>query len=150
MYCPLHPVCHAAPQAMDWLGIPHAPGSLTAAFQHFLIHTGGRGVLDTIETKLGLTPEQARPPGQLWPPLLHSLDGQLRAPCRCGYLAHAWCPARHAVDALRSQSHSRAWAEDCGNDLGPVCPAAGALPRHALPLRQHLRCIHLARGVPSR
>ena len=72
--------CCAAAQAMDWLGIPHAPGSLAAAFQHFLIHTGGRGVLDTIESKLSLTPEQARLPGSSLGPL--SLWGE-------GH--NAWC-----------------------------------------------------------
>ena len=28
------------------------------AFEHFLLHTGGRGVLDAVESKLELTPEQ--------------------------------------------------------------------------------------------
>lgn len=31
------------------------------AIQHFLLHTGGRGVIDELETNLKLTPEQAQP-----------------------------------------------------------------------------------------
>lgn len=31
------------------------------AFQHFLLHTGGRGVIDELETSLKLRPKQAQP-----------------------------------------------------------------------------------------
>jgi len=31
------------------------------AFEHFLLHTGGRGVIETLETELKLSPKQAQP-----------------------------------------------------------------------------------------
>ncbi len=33
----------------------------TKAFDHFLLHTGGRGVLDAVEEKLNLTKEHMAP-----------------------------------------------------------------------------------------
>ena len=58
---------------MRWLGVaPARPLTMGGAFEHFLLHTGGRGVLDVIETKLGLTPEQVRPlspSSTAWAPL---------------------------------------------------------------------------------
>ena len=31
------------------------------AFEHFLLHTGGRGVIESLEEELQLSPEQAKP-----------------------------------------------------------------------------------------
>lgn len=33
----------------------------SSAFEHFLLHTGGRGVIDELEEKLHLTPKQVQP-----------------------------------------------------------------------------------------
>jgi predicted naringenin-chalcone synthase len=35
---------------------------MAAAFQHYLLHTGGRGVLDSVQSSLGLSPEQVPAP----------------------------------------------------------------------------------------
>ena len=50
-------------QLLRRLGImgPAPPTAMARAFQHYLLHTGGRGVLDVFESKLGLTPEQVAP-----------------------------------------------------------------------------------------
>ena len=50
-------------QLLRRLGLvgPAPPSAMAAAFQHYLLHTGGRGVLDVFESKLGLTPEQVAP-----------------------------------------------------------------------------------------
>jgi hypothetical protein len=37
-----------------------ADWSLSRAFEHYLLHTGGRGILDELEKELGLAPDQAR------------------------------------------------------------------------------------------
>ena len=47
---------------MRWLGMaPTTPPTMARAFEHFLLHTGGRGVLDVFESKLGLAPDQVAP-----------------------------------------------------------------------------------------
>lgn len=47
---------------MRWLGVaPRTPPTMARAFEHFLLHTGGRGVLDVFESKLGLAPDQVAP-----------------------------------------------------------------------------------------
>ena len=33
---------------------------MASAFDHFLLHTGGRGILDELEKELSLAPDQAR------------------------------------------------------------------------------------------
>ena len=40
---------------------------MASAFDHFLLHTGGRGILDELEKELSLAPDQAR---ARYPPLL--------------------------------------------------------------------------------
>ena len=39
---------------------PYIP-DFKQAFEHFCIHTGGRGVIEEIEKQLHLTPEQTKP-----------------------------------------------------------------------------------------
>ena len=46
-----------AKAALDKTYLP----DFSRAFEHFLLHTGGRGVIDELETSLKLTPEQAKP-----------------------------------------------------------------------------------------
>ena len=38
----------------------HSP-DFSRAFEHYLLHTGGRGVIDELEEKLHLTPKQVQP-----------------------------------------------------------------------------------------
>ena len=48
-------------QALKWLGLaPVATPTIEKAFDHFVIHTGGRAVLDAMEISLGLSPAQVR------------------------------------------------------------------------------------------
>jgi len=54
-----------------------ADWSLSHAFEHYLLHTGGRGILDELEKELGLAPDQARVPT-----LPSSLTRQRRCPSR--------------------------------------------------------------------
>ena len=39
----------------------HYVPDFSKAFQHFLLHTGGRGVLKALEAALKLSPQQAEP-----------------------------------------------------------------------------------------
>lgn len=39
---------------------PGAGLSMARAFDHYLLHTGGRGILDELEKELDLAPDQAR------------------------------------------------------------------------------------------
>ncbi len=43
-----------------WSPAAGAGWSMATAFDHFLLHTGGRGILDELEKELGLAPGQAR------------------------------------------------------------------------------------------
>ena len=46
---------------MKRLGLaPEKPPTIKKAFDHFVIHTGGRAVLDAMESCLGLSPAQVR------------------------------------------------------------------------------------------
>ena len=50
-------------QAMAWFGAgpPPAPPSINQVFQHLLLYTGGRGVLDAMQQQLRLSDAQMAP-----------------------------------------------------------------------------------------
>ena len=50
----------ATAQVFGMAGKPYVP-DFTRAFEHFCIHTGGRGVIDEMERQLRLTPELMQP-----------------------------------------------------------------------------------------
>jgi predicted naringenin-chalcone synthase len=54
-------------QVMKWIdpnSVDASQSGLGNVIDHFLIHTGGRGVIDEVEKSLKLTPEQVSPARQ--------------------------------------------------------------------------------------
>ena len=102
------------------------------AFEHFLLHTGGRGVIDELEEKLHLTPKQVQP----------SKDTLYRFGNTSA--ASTWCAARCTPTVIHSRCKHRAC---CAASATPQPPAPGALRalhqftiRHHRSRREHRTC----------
>ena len=86
------------------------------AFEHFLLHTGGRGVIDELEEKLHLTPKQVQP----------SKDTLYRFGNTSA--ASTWCAARCTPTVRHSRCEHRAC---CAASATPQPPAPGCAARVA-------------------
>ncbi len=87
------------------------------AFEHFLLHTGGRAVIDEMEEKLSLTPAQCQP----------SKDALYRFGNTSA--ASTWCVPTFMCYELHRASphvHHEPWTSGCNcSRCGPLVCASG-------------------------
>lgn len=115
--------------------------TMASAFDHFLLHTGGRGILDELEKELSLAPDQARARrllsvGRLCLQPSQAAGQVLSITVMVFEVLLAWW--MH-VDAA-----AQGFWKPCGPEKSAVA-AGRSGARNAAPLWEHLRRVHLVR-----